>query len=152
MAAVSTLDPGDVKFSLEPRTRYGENPSRDERLSVATPVHSDISGDCVGMAVIEADVLKRVMEVLTGLGEVDCEIFVADGVGQMWGSAKPQVGVQIADHGQTIPDLPKEVSEQLGKKGAPFQLRGESSYLAQRFYVDPNGRGVLIFARLAEGK
>jgi serine/threonine protein kinase len=152
MGAVSTLDPGDVKFSLEPRTRYGDNPSRVERLSVATPVHSDISGDCFGMTVIEADVLKRVMEALNGLGAVDCEIFVADGLGQMWGSASPLTGVKIADSGHTIPDLPKEVVEQIERKGAPFQLRGDNSYVAQRFYVDLTGRGVMIFARLTDGK
>lgn len=151
MAAVSTLEPGDVKYSLDPRTRYGEDSSHFTRLSVATPVHSDISGDCFGMTVIEADVSKRVMEALTGLGAVDCEIFVADGLGQMWGSANPRTGAQIADSGQKIPDLPKEVAEQLDKNGVPFQLRGENSYVAQRFYVDPTGRGVLIFARLTDG-
>ena len=102
------------------------------------------------MTVVEADVLKRVMEVLTGLGAVDCEIYVADGLGQMWGSANPTAGVHIAEPGQSIPDLPNEVSAQLEKKGAPFQLRGEKRYIAQRFYVDATGRGVLIFARLTE--
>jgi hypothetical protein len=148
MAVVSNLGQGDLKFSLEPRTRYGEDPSRSTRLSVATPVYSDSSGEYFGMIVIEADVSKRVMEVLTGLGGVDCEIYVADGLGHMWGSANPTDGVHIADSGQTIPDLPKDVVEQLGKKGAPFLLRGKNSYLAQRFYVDPTSRGVLIFARL----
>jgi serine/threonine protein kinase len=151
MVAVSTLEPGDVKFSLEPRTRYESDPSANGRLCVATTVHSDISGDCFGMTVIEADLLKRVMDVLTGLGAVDCEIFVADGLGHMWGSANAHTGVQIAEPGKAIPDLPKEVVDQLGKKGAPFQLRGEYSYVAQRFYVDPTGRGLMIFARLTEG-
>src|SRR5690606_11046611 len=101
-----------------------------------------------GMIVIEANVLKRVTEALTALGTVDCEIFVADGLGQVWGSASPQTGVRLADPGQTIPALPKEVVDQLVKKGAPFELRGDNSYVAQRFYVDLTGRGVLIFARL----
>jgi serine/threonine protein kinase len=152
MAAVATLQPGDVKFSLEPRTRHGNNPSRLERLSVATPVHSDVSGAYFGMTVIEADVLTRVMEVLTDLGAVDCEIYVGDGLGQMWGWVNPQTGVQISDPEQAIPGLPKEVAEQLSKKGAPFLLRGQDSYVAQRFYVDPTGRGVLIFARLTDDK
>jgi hypothetical protein len=150
MATVSILEPGDVKFSLEPRTRYGSDLSRGERLSVATPVYSDVSGDCVGMTVVEADVSERVMEVLTGLGTVDCEIYVADGLGHLWGSANPTSGVHIAEPGQTIPNLPNDVSEQLGKKGAPFNLRGENRYIAQRFYVDPTGRGLMIFARLAD--
>ena len=102
------------------------------------------------MAVIEADVLKRVIEVLTGLGAVDCDIYVGDGTGQLWGSISPQAGVRIAEAGQTIPDLPDEVSEQLHKKGTPFLLRGENSYVAQRFYVDTTGRGAMIFARLTE--
>lgn len=148
MSVVATQEPGNLNFSLEPRTRYGDDPSRVGRLSVATPVLSDITGDCFGMIVIEANVLKRVTEVLTALGTVDCEIFVADGLGQVWGSASPQTGVRLADPGQTIPALPKEVVDQLGKKGAPFELRGDNSYVAQRFYVDLTGRGVLIFARL----
>jgi hypothetical protein len=150
--AVSKLEPGDLKFSLEPRTSSGNGPSRVERLSVATPVYSDVSGDSFGMTVIEADVLKRVMEALTGLGAVDWEIFVGDGLGEMWASANPQIGAQIADAGQTIPDMPQEVVDQLSKKGAPFQLRGQNSYIAQRFFVDPTGRGVLIFARLTESE
>jgi serine/threonine protein kinase len=150
MATVSTLQPGDVKFSLEPRTRYGNEPSHAERLSVATPVHNDISGDCFGMTVIEADVMQRVTEVLAGLGAVDCEMFIADGLGQVWGSIHPRGGVQVTDNGHTIPDLPKEVAEQLNKKGVAFQQRGNRRFVAQRFYVDPTGRGVLIFARLIE--
>jgi hypothetical protein len=70
----------------------------------------------------------------------------------MWGSVSPRAGVRIADPGQKIPDLPKEVVEQLDKKGVPFELRGENTYVAQRFYVDPTGRGVMIFARLSEDK
>jgi serine/threonine protein kinase len=152
MAVVSKLELGDLKYSLEPRTRYGENSSHVARLCVATPVYSDISGDCFGMTVIEADVLKRVVEVLNSLGAVDCEIFVGDGTGQMWGSISPRVGVQVADHVETIPDLPKEVVEELNKKGTPFLLHGENSYVAQRFYVDTSGRGAMIFARLTTEK
>jgi hypothetical protein len=152
MAVVSKLEPGDLKYSLEPRVRYGDNSSHLARLCVATPVYSDISGDCFGMTVIEADVLKRVVEVLNSLGTVDCEIFVGDGTGEMWGSINPRTGVKVAEAGQTIPDLPTEVVEQMQKKGTPFLLHGDNSYVAQRFYVDTTGRGAMIFARLPEEK
>lgn len=152
MAVVSTLEPGDLKYSLEPRARYKKDASRAERLCVAAPVHSDVSGDCFGMTVIEADVLQRVTEVLTGLGAVDWEIYVADGLGHIWGSVGPQTGTNPAEPGQVIPDLPKSVAEQLGKKGVPFLLRGENNFVAQRFYVDTTGRGVMIFARLSESQ
>jgi serine/threonine protein kinase len=148
---VATLEPGDVKMSLEPRARHAGDPSSFERLSVATPIFSDISGECFGMTVIEADVSKRVLEVLLGLGAVEGDIFVADGLGRLWASADPERGVRMATPGQTIPELPEEVATRLSKKGEPFQLRREDDYVAQRFYVDPTGNGVLIFARLAGG-
>lgn len=150
IAAVSELNPGDLKYSLEPRARHGEGSSRAERLAVATPIYSDASGDFFGMTVIEADASKRVREVLTELGAVDCEIFVADGHGEVWGSTDPRNGVRVAEPGQSIPGLPKEVADRLSEKGAPFRLRSQNEYVAQRFYVDPTGRGVLIFARLPE--
>lgn len=73
MAAVSKLALGAVKFSLESRSRDGNDPSHGERLSVATPIHGGSSGDNFGMTVIEADGLKRVRERLTDLGTVDYE-------------------------------------------------------------------------------
>ncbi|MGN6544875.1 MAG: hypothetical protein ACTHK7_07485, partial [Aureliella sp.] len=152
ITAVSELNPGDLKYSLEPRARHDEGSSRAERLAVATPIYSDTSGDFFGMTVIEADASKRVTEVLTELGAVDCEIFVADGHGEVWGSTDPGNGVRVAEPGQSIPGLPKEVADRLSEKGSPFRLRSQNEYVAQRFYVDPTGRGVLIFARLPEAK
>jgi len=152
MRAIETLELGDVRLSLESRTRHSKVSSSLDRLSVATPVYSDVSGECFGMTVIEADVSKRIMEVLLGLGAVDCEIFVADGLGQLWVSADPKRGVQLADRGQLIPDLPQAVVQQMNRQGESFQLRLEDSYVAQRFYVDPTGRGVMILARLPENE
>lgn len=152
MAAVTALEPGDVKLSLEPRARYTNASSRLERLAIAAPVYSDISGECFGMTVIETDVSKRVMEVLLGLGAVECEMFVADGLGQLWVSADPKQGVRMAEPGQTIPDLPAEVADKLKKEGEPFELRLADEYIAQRLYIDPTGRGVTIFARLTDGE
>lgn len=150
MTAVGALEPGDVKLSLDSRTRHTKRSSSFDRLSVATPVYSDVSGECFGMTVIEADISKRIMEVLLGLGAVDCEIFVADGLGQPWVSANPVHGVRLAKQGRMIPDLPSPVVEQMSKQGEPFELRHKDHYVAQRFYVDPTGRGVMIFARLPE--
>jgi len=150
MAAVASREPGDVKMSLEPRGRHTKGTTTMERLSVATPVFSDISGECFGMAVIEADISKRIMEVLHGLGAVECELYIADGDGQLWVSTDPEHGARKATAGQTIPDLPVRVAQRMEKKGEPFELRSKDEYVAQRFYVDPTGRGVTIFARVPE--
>lgn len=149
LAVVETLPPGALKFSLDPRTRYGKSTSQAKQLAVVTPVYNDESGNFFGMVVIEADVLKRATEVLTELGTVHSEIYVADGTGQMWACTKPESGVQIAHSGETIPELPKEVIERLSKSGDPFRILRERHYVAQRFYVDPTGRGVMIFARMS---
>lgn len=152
LAAVSLLEPGDLKYSLEPRARYGSDAPVGARISVASPVDSDLTGQAVGMTVIEADVVKRAIEALASLGTIDGEIFVADGLGQIWGCADSRAGVQAAETGTTIPELPAEVVSEIAKKGKPFLIRGENRYVAQRFYVDPTGRGVLIFARFADGE
>ncbi|MBL9161679.1 MAG: protein kinase [Planctomycetaceae bacterium] len=151
-AAVSLLEPGDLKYSLEPRARYGSDGPGGARISVASPVDSDDTGKAIGMTVIEADVVKRAIEALANMGTIDGEIFVADGLGQIWGFADPRAGVQGAETGTTIPELPADVVSEVAKRGKPFLLRGENRYVAQRFYVDPTGRGVLIFARLFEGE
>jgi len=149
MIAVGALEPGDVRLSLEARTRHTNRRSANaDRLSVATPVYSDASGECFGTTVIETDVAKRIMEVLLGLGTVDCEIFVADGLGQLWVSADPVRGVQLARDGENIPDLPATVESKMAEANEPFDLRSDDEFVAQRFYVDPTGRGVTIFARL----
>ncbi len=152
MKAVAVLELGDVKLSLDPRARHTGKLANTERLSVATPVYSDISGVCFGMTVIEDDVSKRIMEVLQGLGSVECEIFVADGEGQLWASIDPTHGAQMASPGQSIPNLPEQVANRLNEQGESFDVRRDDQYIAKRFYVDPSGKGVLIFARLADGE
>ncbi len=145
---VETLEPGDVRFSLAERVVDDGGPSDFERLAVATPVFSDISGDCFGMAVIEADLSTRVTDALTALGTVQYEIYIALGTGQVLAIADPQHGVRAALPGQEIPNLPPEVAERLGKPSEPFEIEEEDEYIARRFFVDPSGRGTLIFGRL----
>ena len=102
------------------------------------------------MTVIETDVSNSIMDVLLGLGTVDSEIYITDGLGQLWVSADPVRGVQMASGGQTIPNLPEQVAGRMANKGEPFELRRQDQYVAKRFYVDPTGRGITIFARLPE--
>lgn len=148
MAVVSALEPGDVKLSLDKRARHAALASPQDRLVVATPVYGDSSGEFFGMTVIETDISKRVYDLLLGLGALDCQIYVADGLGLLWGSADPVEGVRMARGTQSIPELPEPVVQGLAKKGASFERSVKNDYIAKRFYVDPDGRGVTIFARL----
>ena len=147
MNTAAMREPGDVKMSLDPRPRYADGAGQVQRLAVATPVYSDITGDCFGMALIEADISASIEEVLLGLG-VHCEVFVLDGQGQLWATAHPKDGVHVATPGQTIENLPDQVASQMTDKGKPFDIEHEYEYIAKRFFVDPDGRGVAIFARL----
>ncbi len=150
MVAVGALEPGDVRLSLDDREQRTNTSSGLHRLTVATPVYSDTSGECFGMTVIETDISKQIADVLLGLGAVDSQIFVADGLGQLWMSADPTRGVQSASEGAKIPDLPQPVAEAMAEERKPFKLRRQDKYVAERFYVDPAGKGVAIFARLPE--
>ena len=149
METVASLEPGDVKMSFDPRPGKSEVSGQVQRLSVATPVYSDISGDCFGMALIELDVSGRIEEVLIELGGVDCEVFVSDGSGNLWASVDSKNGVRTAVAGQVIDELPAQVTSRLEQPGTPFEFQQDES-IAKRFYVDPTGRGVLIFARLRD--
>ncbi len=150
MEEVASREPGDVKMTLDPRPRFAERPVQLERLTVATPIYSEASGECFGMALIESDISRRIEEVLLGLGGVECEVFVSDGKGQVWASAAPDYGVRAGTPGETIDDLPPEFAKRLDEKGKPFEIQREHDYVGKRFYVDPSGRGVVIFARLAD--
>ena len=149
MPQVARLEPGDVKLSLAERASHDKGLSTDERLYVATPVYSDTSGECFGMTVIEADISQRILQVLQGVGTVDGELYVGDGQGHLWASANMESGARIAKTGQMIPDLPQEVVALLDKEGEPFDVRETGQYIVQRYYVDPTGRGVIIFARMS---
>lgn len=149
MAKVAALEPGDVKLTLETRERHSTTSLDHDRLSVATPVYGDQSGEFFGMAVIEADISTRIKEVMLGLGSVECEIFIADGLGRLWVSTNPVTGVREASGEQTIPDLPEAVASAMAKKGEPFTLSLKNQYMAERRYFDPEGRGITIFARLS---
>lgn len=150
MSTVATLESGDVKLSLIPRSRNKNASAQFDRLSVATPVYSENTGECFGMTVIETDLSMRIKELLLGLGAVNCEIFISDGSGQLWAAVNPIQGVHMAQQGQTIPNLPQEVAERLADNGEAFELSSEDEFVAERFYIDPSGRGVTIFARLPE--
>lgn len=152
MEIVALLEPGDVKMTLEPRPRFASVLDRVQRLAVATPVYSDSTGECFGMALIEADIAGRIEEVMLGLGGVESEVFVADGKGELWVSADPENGVKMARPGQVIGDLPPELAERMGEQGRPFEIEQDYEFIGKRFFVDPAGRGVFIFARLPENE
>jgi serine/threonine protein kinase len=149
MQKVAALEPGDVKLSLETRSRHGDT-ARTQRMSVATPVFSDKTGDCFGMVVVEIDMSRRIENLLRGLRTTENEVFVGDGTGQLWAWVEPREGVHVARAAQQIPKLPPEVVERLGNAGEAFQIIEEGEYIAQRFYVDPTGRGAMIFARMID--
>ncbi|TWT84710.1 Serine/threonine-protein kinase PrkC [Planctomycetes bacterium CA13] len=149
MDEVALREPGDVKMTLDPRPRFANSTDLVERLVVATPVYSDVAGDCFGMSLIESDIARQIEEILLGLGGVECEVYVADGEGgRLWASASPTAGVQLATSGQVISGLPSEIVEQMSEQGKLFETKKDNEYLCKRFYVDPAGRGVMIFARL----
>jgi serine/threonine protein kinase len=149
MEKVELLEPGDVKLSLETRSRHGET-ARTQRMSVATPVFSDNTGECFGMVVVEIDMSRRIENLLRGLRTTQNEVFVGDGSGQLWAWVEPREGVHVARAAQEIPNLPPEVVERLSKEGEAFQIIEDGEFIAQRFYVDPTGRGAMIFARMVE--
>ncbi len=150
MNSVSTLGPGDVRLSLNTRTRHVERPNQKDRLSVAAPIFSDAAGNFFGMIVIELDISKRIRDVLLSQGSFNGEIYIADGEGQLLVSADTDEGPQLAGHAERIPNLPAEIEAKLSAGKEPFELNGDNEYVARRMYVDPDGRGVLIFARLLE--
>lgn len=150
LAALTDREPGDVKLSLDTRPRFVGSTDGVTRLSVATPVYSEIDGECAGMALIEADVTSSVEEVLIDLGGVDWEIYVGDGQGQLWIHANPQDGVQKAIEAEEIPNLPTAISQLIAQDKKPFRYVSENQYIAERLFVDPSGRGALIFVRLPE--
>ena len=149
MDIVAFREPGDVKMTPNPRPRFADGSDRVERLSVATPVYNDLTGECFGMALIEADVSNRIKEVMLGLGGVECDVFVANGEGRLWVSAGPEKGVQLAPKGQVLSDLPPEIVKLMSEPG-PFETEQELEYIGKRFLVDPGEKGVLIFARLSD--
>jgi hypothetical protein len=97
---------------------------------------------------IEADISRYIEDVLLGLGGIECEVFVSDGEGRLWVSADPKNGVQLASPGKVIKDLPTDLIKQLSEQGKSFELEKDLDYIVKRFFVDPAGRGVVIFARL----
>ena len=150
MATVSSLEPGDVKLSLEPRTPASESTKKIDRLYVATPVFSEHSGECFGMTVIEIDISRRIMDILQSQGGIDSEIYIADGQGQYRVSADPVKGVQMESESKEIPQLPDRLAGSLLEPGEPFEIYQRDQYVAERFYFGNEGRGVTIFARLSE--
>ena len=149
MDDVALREPGDVKMTLDPRPRFAAGSDLAQRLSVATPIYSDLSGECFGMALIEANISHQIEDVLLGLGGVECEVFVSDGEGGLLASASAS-GVRVASPGQTIDGLPPEFLSRMSEQGKSFQIDQEFEYIGERFYVDPTGRGVAIFARLVQ--
>ncbi len=147
MIAVAALEPGDVEQTLEIRARHVESLDRSDRMYTATPVFSDLTGECTGMTVIETQVTALLEQVLAGLGRVDCDLYIADGEGQLWASAMREHGVRVAAPGETIPDLPAIVESSLASSNGPLDLQQAEEFIARRFYI-ASSRGVLIFARL----
>jgi len=150
MTAVSTLRQGDVKMSLDPRARYANPLHGRNLLVVATPVFSNTTGEFFGMVAIELNLAERIRHVIEEQGTFDGEFFVADGDGQLMVSAIRDEPPQVYSETETIPNLPDEVQNRMSKAKQSFEVSKEDEYIAQRLFVDPNGRGVLIFARLLD--
>ena len=56
----------------------------------------------------------------------------------------------MATPGQVINNLPPELDMLMDEKGKPFEIDQEYEFIGKRFFVDPSGRGVFIFARLPD--
>ena len=150
MDSVAMREPGDVKMTLDPRPRFVEGTDWVERLTVATPIYSDVTGEIFGMALIEADIRRFIEDVLLGLGGIECEVYLSDGEGKLWASADPRNGVRLATPGQVLSGLPSDIAKQMAEQGESFIVAKDQAYVGKRFYVDPTGRGIVIFARLLE--
>ena len=48
--------------------------------------------------------------------------------------------------------MPQELVDQMEKTGVSFEIKKEYKHLGKRFYVDPEGKGVMIFARLPDAE
>ncbi len=89
---------------------------------------------------------------MLGLGGVDSEVYVCDGEGELWVSATQEDGVKMASPGQGIHDLPPELVERMNDQKKSFEVEREYEFIGKRFFVDPAGRGVFIFARLPQNE
>ncbi len=147
MVEVAALEPGDVKQTLDVRPRHADSLASFDRMCAATPVFDQATSDCFGMIVIETQVSALIEQIILGLGRVDCDLYVADGRGQLWVSALREHGVRVASEGETISDLPAIVESSLASSKEPFELQQGEQFIARRFYI-ASSRGVLIFARL----
>lgn len=149
MQQVSQTSPGDVRLSLDQRARHVDRQGQGERLTVASPVFDQQTGEFFGLTAIELDIATRIRDVLLDQGTIDGEVFIADGQGKLFAMVSPISGVRLAGEDERVSDLPEEVQSQLVAGKQPFELRDDNAYLARRMYVDPDGRGVFIFARLS---
>lgn len=150
MTDVATSQPGDVQMTMDTRPRFQNRSDQVDRLAVATPIYDEESGKCFGMALIEADIARYIEDVLLGLGYVECEVNVAEGDGQLRAAVDRVNGVRIVGPNETIDNLPKEVVYELESMQNAFQLEEDGSYIAKRFYIDPDSKGLFIFARLPD--
>lgn len=148
---VGYLQPGDVRVSTKEAEETNLNRLDSQQLTVATPVFDEVTGDYFGLTLIETNLALQVMKMISEQGVWNGDVYVADGRGKLVVKAVTDHGPEFVDRLEIIPHLPATVKTRLERDQLPFELRSPEGYYAKRFYLTPNGRGILIFARLKNG-
>jgi serine/threonine protein kinase len=103
---VRTLGVGDVRLTIAEAEAAGnsQNGFRPRMLGFI-PVYDDAKGSLFGCVVVETDAVGEALRILERHTGSQADIFITDGRGQIWASARPRRGIKAESVPVNVADI-----------------------------------------------
>ncbi|MEM6329056.1 MAG: serine/threonine-protein kinase [Planctomycetota bacterium] len=148
LEATLQLEPGDTRASIDPRPRQADAAARVRRLTVATPVYADATGEPFGMVAIEADVTRKIEKILGDLGMLSGDVLITNAQGVVVAGAEAGGGATQRWNGAPVTDIAPAAAPAFAEATGETAVDDGRTVVARRVLIDPAGVGTGIVVTL----
>ena len=135
LTKTATLPPGEIWLSIhQPKTTQTSS-QPGVRLLALTPVYDESTGDLFGIVVIESNLQRHLVELLSSIEQSSAEIYVANSSGQLWVSDRQGTDVEIANGDISITTIIPESAEFLKSNQIGIHVERIEGWIADRLLL-----------------
>ncbi|MEM6654847.1 MAG: serine/threonine-protein kinase [Planctomycetota bacterium] len=149
---VLQLEPGDTAISIDPRPWQSPAAAVAHRLTIATPIYAEATGEPFGMVAIETDVALHLRTILRGLGQRAGDVFITDPLGVVHAAATSRDGATMRLNGRPIAEHAPAAAPLFEARTPGRELGDGATFYAKLVQVHPTGKGVGIVAAVPAGE
>ncbi|QDU98979.1 serine/threonine-protein kinase [Lignipirellula cremea] len=138
IARLRKLDRGDIRLVIRgAHEREDDRVEQGVRLFAVTPAYDDTTGELYGLAVVELDLLSRLVDFLKRTDQATSIIHVTDREGAVWVTDNPAEGVAATTKAEKIALHLPEAAAFFDDPESEQQTDQDNGWIASRTALDP---------------